>query len=328
MSSLTTPIHVTDEMFELARSIHERRSARATLARVTGNRSIADYIVDMTILNISIQQILARMMGAGAVADADLSMTLTFLCGVSRIWNECVTAQDSSLLPFALLEAAGFAALVFSTRSLARILPLPEGVKINRFLMRIDGTDVRFSAGIWLQYVLAQRPTSADICNILLDNPHDGLVEYIAQLCTLQKIVIMVEYGDTVYRLVYACIRQGRRRRRCGVYVESRREKALVKVVCHLVDAHAHTAFIVRDVIVSDVLRRSHLDFVNMKALGMLTHAVQRRLPYLPMPLGTFTLVSEEVRRESPTWASILEREGRAVEECVDHPEWVVRRHY
>lgn len=335
MNFITTPVDISEETFELARSIQEGPSPRETLAKVMeNNRNLADFALDMTASTLTLQGILERAVDGGERDDGmdalDLALKLTFICGVARVWKECVLDAPSAPLGYDLMDVAGFAGIILSKRSLSRVLPFPDG-GAYKFVMRVGESDVRFGRGVWFYYVVAQRPCGKDVCGLLLDHAHSGVVESIVEAFTKRKLCLEVDRGDAVCRLVRACVQHGRRRRRCGTYVHSRRETALAKLACHLVDDNAHAACIVRDLILHETLSRVDVDLVNTATLGLLMRAVQNRLPFLTWPRECLSRVPEEARRESEAWATVFEAAERALpppEERVAHPEWAVRRRY
>ena len=67
-----------------------------------------------------------------------------------------------------------------------------------------------------------------------------------------------------------------------------------------------------------------------MDILASLVRIVQRRLPYAPLTEDMFVNICEKVRRDVDGWSSVFDEIRRAPppQECVDHPQWRVRRHF
>ena len=333
MIRLASRIDVSDETMELARSVERGDHTRETLEQLMDSQRIAQYTADMTASTLSLGRIVSMLVGRD---DMRLAVQLIFLCGVKRVWEQRVLRDTTSKIPYEIMEVAGFAGFLFSPDALPRILPLPEG-GVRHLLMRIDGSDARYEQGSWFQYIVTQRsslPERAidDVFQVLFDHPHDNVVEYLVTICLETHMPLDVEHGDAVLKLLHACVTPSRsqRRRRSGVVVATRRDTALARFLEGLVTENAHAATIVHDVLVHQFLPRRDLDGMCMDTLASLVRVVQRRLPYAPLTEDMLANVSEEVRRDVPAWSGVLDAVRRAppLDECVDHPQWRVRRHF
>lgn len=336
MIRLASRIDVSEETMELAHSVEQGEHTRETLEQLMDSQRIAQYTVDMTASTLSLRGIVSMLVGRD---DMRLTVQLIFLCGVKRVWEQRVLNDTTSKIPYGIMEIAGFAGFLFSSDALLRILPLPEG-GVRHLLMRIDGADARYEQGGWFQYILTHqesRPERVieDVLQVLFDHPHDNVVEYLVTVCVQTHMPLVVEHGDAVLKLLHACVapahsQRRRRRRRSGVVVATRREAALARLLEAVVTESAHAATILHDVLVHQLLPRRDLDGMCMDTLASLVCAVQRRLPYAPLTEDMLVNVSEEVRRDVPAWSSVLDAVRRAppLAECVDHPQWRVRRHF
>lgn len=335
MSLLASRIDVSDEIMKLARSVEQDEHRLERLEHLMESHRIARYTVDMTASTLSLGRILSMLVGRGD--GMRLTAQLIFLCGVKRVWEQHVLKDTTRTIPYEIMEVAGFAGFLFTPDALQRILPLPDG-SVYHFLMRIDGSDTRYDNGKWFQYILTQRatlPASAcdDVFQVLLDHPHNNVVDYLVTVCHETQMPLGVEHGDVVLKLLHACVaplRSQRRRRRSGVMVATRRETALTRLLEGIITESTHAATIVHDVLVHQLLSRRDLDGMCMDTMATLVRAVQLRLPYVPLTEDMLVNVSEDVRRDVPAWSSVLSaiRRTPPLDECVDHPQWRVRRYF
>jgi len=328
MLRLPSRVVISDETVALADSIDAGDHTLETLEELLDSKLLASLTVNMTLSNVSVGKIVFYSV---ETSDVSLTLQLSFLCGVRRIWRQCVI-DGSQRIPYRLLELAGFAGFVFEPSALQKVLPLPHG-DVYGFLMRIQGEDSR-RGGSWFQYIVSLRnqlPSSGadDICRVILDHPHVLVIECIVKGCIKTNMPVDVFSGGMVRRVIQQCTIPSRRRLRCGSRTESSRSAILAAWISSWPD-NAHTAILIRDIIFNEILMHSDVDNIDFELVGGIVSKTLSRLPFLPLREKELTRVPDKVRGSSKIWCDIMERIQRRPpsEERVDHPVWAVRRHY
>jgi len=329
MLHLPSRVVISDETVALADSIDAGDNTLETLEDLLECKDLASLTVNMTPTDASLAQMLTHIIGT---SNVNLMLQLSFLCGVRRIWRQCVI-NGSQSISYRLLEFAGFAGFIFEPYSLQKVMPLPHG-GVYGFLMRVQGVDSR-RGGTWFQYIIRLRDESPsygidDICMAILDHPHVLVSECIVNGCIETGMPIDVFSGGMVRRVIKQCMIPSRRRLRCGSRTESSRSAVLATWISSWME-QAHSAILTRDIIFNEILMHSDVDNINFEIVGRIVSETLLRLPFIPLREEELARVPDFVRQSSSnTWSDIMERVRRLPpsDERVDHPVWAVRRYF
>lgn len=328
MLRLPSRITISDDIIALADSINAGDHTLETLEDLMECNDLASFTVNMTPSNVSLGQILGHVVGRPNVI---LSLQLSLLCGVRRVWKQHVI-DGSRMIPYRLLELAGFGGFILEPHALKHVMPLPRD-DVYEFLMRVQ-VDESQRGGTWFQYVVSMRdhlPPSGidDICRAILDHPHVAVASCIVKGCIDTNMPVDSFSGGMVRRVLLQCTTPSRRRLRCGSRVEASRSAVLATWMSSLMES-AHVAILARDIIVNEILMHDELENIDFELLAGIVSATQLRLPYIPLCEDDISRVPLKARHSSKVWCDIVERIQRrpSFEECVDHPVWAVRRHY
>tara|TARA_B110001452_G_scaffold4181_1_gene3826 strand:- start:7597 stop:8583 length:987 start_codon:yes stop_codon:yes gene_type:complete len=328
MLRLSSRLALSDDTIALADSITSGGHALETLGQLMESKELATLIMDMSPANISLGNIMYHL---DAASNVSLQLELSFLCGVRRVWKQCVI-DGSQIIPYRMMEIAGFAGVIMEPSALQRVMPLPEG-GVYDFLMRIRSDNPRRS-GAWFQYILCIReslpPTGInDICRAILEHPDVTVSVGIIQGCIDTSMPIDVYSGDVIRRTLFQCTIPPRRRLRCGTRVESSRSVSLAKLIRSWIAGNAYVAILVRDLVVHDILTHP-VENTDFELLGDILLETQIRIPFVPLSEEDIAALPFKVQDSSKTWSEIMGRIRRlpSITERVEHPIWKVRRHF